>query len=119
MKHCNCRARRSFGNPKRAFSGAATRILILPWIGFAVFLMFVALAPPDLQGKLAWGHFVGVWFTLGLAADIGFGVWARQKLLAEFRIVATQRYQPRAALWKRLFGKPDDRADLKWQAGAE
>ena len=95
-------------NPKRAFSGAATRILILPWIGFAIFLMFAALAPPDVQAKLAWKHFLGVWFALSLAADIGFGIWARQKLLAEFRIVATQRYQPRASWWKRLFGKSDE-----------
>jgi hypothetical protein len=89
-------------NPKQAFSGAATRILMLPWIGFAVFLMFVALAPSDVQMKLGWQHFLGVWFALGLAADIGFGIWARQKLLAEFRIIATQRYQPRAPWWKRL-----------------
>ena len=94
--------------PKQAFSGAVTRILMLPWIGFAVFLMFVALAPSDVQMKLGWQHFLGVWFALGLAADIGFGIWARQKLLAEFRIIATQRYQRRASWWRRLFGKSND-----------
>jgi hypothetical protein len=107
-------------NPKRAFSGAATRILILPWVGFALFLMFVALAPPDLQRELEWGYFLGVWFALGLVADIGFGIWARQKLLTEFRIIATQRYQQRASLWKRLFGSSQTTApDLNLQAAAE
>jgi len=107
-------------NPKRAFSGAIIRILMLPWIGFAAFMMFAAVAPPDVQGKLGWGHFLGVWFALGLAADVGFGFWARQKLLAEFRIIATQRYQRRASWWKRLSGKPSAAgADLKWQSAAE
>ncbi len=91
-------------NPRRAFSGAATRILVLPWMVFALFLMLVALAPPELQAKLDWGHFIAVWFGLGLAADIGFGVWARHRLLRDFRLVATQRFEPRLPWWKRLLG---------------
>jgi ABC-type Na+ efflux pump permease subunit len=107
-------------NPKRAFSGAVTRILALPWIGFAVFLMFVALAPPDVQSKLEWKHFLGVWFALGLAADIGFGYWARQKLLTEFRLIAAQRFQRRPPWWKRLFGAANAMgADLNLQPAVE
>jgi len=58
---------------------------MLPWIGFAVFLMFVALAPADVQGKLGWGHFLGVWFALQFLSGIssigtrmngGVAVWA-------------------------------------------
>ena len=46
--------------------------------------------------------FFGLWIGLGLAADIGFGAWARHKLLREFRMAAAQRYVKRAGFWKRL-----------------
>lgn len=89
-------------NPKRAFSGAIMRVLVLPWVAYGAFLMFVALAPRGTG--MGWGEFLGTWFVLGLAADMGFGLHARHKLLTEFRLVATQRYQPQASFWKRLFG---------------
>ncbi|MBE0540084.1 MAG: ABC transporter permease [Verrucomicrobia bacterium] len=99
-------------NPRRAFSGAATRILVLPWIAFALFLMLVALAPSELQTKLDWGHFIAVWFALGLAADIGFGVWARHKLLHDFRLVATQRFEPQRPWWKSLLAGDSKSGDV-------
>lgn len=92
-------------NPRRAFSGAATRILVLPWMAFALFLMLVALAPSEFQTKLDWGHFIAVWFGLGLAADVGFGMWARHRLLRDFRLVATQRFEPHMPWWKRLLAE--------------
>jgi hypothetical protein len=46
---------------------------------------------------------LGLWFALGLLADIAFSVAARRKLLAEFRFAAAQRYTPRAGFLKRLF----------------
>jgi len=92
-------------NPKRAFSGAILRVLVLPWIAFGAFMMFVAVSPSYLQTGLGWGEFLGAWFLLGLAADVGFGLHARHKLLTEFRLVAAQRYQLRPPLWRRLLGK--------------
>lgn len=88
-------------NPKHAFSGAVMRVLVLPWIAFGAFVMFMALAPHSGR-DLGWEGFLGTWFVLGLVTDLGFGLHARQKLLTEFRLAATQRYQPRASLWKRL-----------------
>ena len=44
---------------------------------------------------------------LSLAADLGYGIWARHKLLTQFRLAAAQRYAPRPAFWKRLLGKAD------------
>ena len=92
-------------NPKHAFSGVIVRILILPWVAYAVVMTLVALAPSDLQNNVSWGFFLGVWFGLGLLADVGFSLWARQKLLSDFRVVATQRFQRRASWWQRLWGK--------------
>jgi hypothetical protein len=46
-----------------------------------------------------------LWFGFGILADVGFGSWARHKLLSEFRVLAAQRYQPQPAWWRRLFGK--------------
>jgi ABC-type transport system involved in multi-copper enzyme maturation permease subunit len=91
-------------NPKRAFSGAVVRVLVLPWIAYGAFLMFIAAAPP-LQGGFGWDEFLGAWFLLGLATDLGFGLHARHKLLTEFRPVAAQRYQPQLSWWKRLFAR--------------
>jgi len=93
-------------NPKRAFSAAIMRILVLPWIAFGAFLMFIAVSPSGTRGGMGWDELLGTWFVLGLAADLGFGLHARQKLLTEFRLMATQRYQPQVSVWKRLFGSP-------------
>jgi ABC-type transport system involved in multi-copper enzyme maturation permease subunit len=89
-------------NPKRAFSGTILRVLVLPWIAFCAFLMFAAMAPTSVR-DMGWEVFLGTWFALGLAADIGFGLHARHKLLTEFRLIAAQRYQPQVSIWKRLF----------------
>jgi len=94
-------------NPKRAFSGTVNRILVLPWIGFAGFLLLLALATLRFQNAGDPGYLLlGVWVGLGLLADLGFGFWARHKLLTEFRVAAAQRYQTIPSLWKRLFS-PD------------
>jgi hypothetical protein len=56
------------------------------------------------QNYESWPHMLlGLWFGLGLVADIGFSIAARRKLIAEFRVAAAQRYTPRAGFWKRLF----------------
>lgn len=92
-------------NPKHAFSGVVVRILVLPWVGFAVILTVLALAPSEWQNNVSWEFFLGTWFGLGVLADVGFGLWARSRLLSEFRVVAAQRFQPRASWWQRLWGK--------------
>jgi ABC-type transport system involved in cytochrome c biogenesis permease component len=88
-------------NPKRAFSDTVGRVLAVPWTAFAVFITVIAFLGPDIN----WKPVLGVWFALGLAVDIGFGVWARWKLLLEFREMATRRYERRVSWWNRLFGK--------------
>jgi ABC-type transport system involved in cytochrome c biogenesis permease component len=92
-------------NPNRATSANLIRVLLLPWAGMA--LVFLAVTVGALTGarEPSWKFFLGWWVALGLAADIGFGAWARQRLLSEFREAAEQRYASRPGLWKRLAGR--------------
>jgi hypothetical protein len=92
-------------NPNSAASAVVVRILVLPWVGMA--LLFLALTVGQMQGIQdvpAESFFLAWWFAFGLAADIGFGFWARHKLLTEFRLAAAQRYTVRPGFWRRLFG---------------
>ena len=95
--------------PKRAYVDTIGRVLALPWVVFALFLAFMALVSVRGSSPPGWKFFLGCWFGLGLAVDLGFGLWARKKLLTEFRESATLRFQKRAAWWQRLFGKADPR----------
>jgi len=92
-------------NPKRAYTETVVRVLVLPWAGFAAFIAGVVVLNMASRSEPGWGVFLGTWLGLTLAADVGFGLWARHKLLTEFRTVATQRFQPRVALWRRIFGR--------------
>jgi len=92
-------------NPKRAYSDTVGRVLAVPWVGFAVFMTLMALNSVRGEPEPGWQTTLGVWFALGLIADFGFGAWARHKLLAEFREMASRRYERHVSLWKRLFGK--------------
>jgi hypothetical protein len=91
-------------NPKRAFTDTVGRILALPWAAWALFMTFVALFSIRHQFEAGWKAVLGMYFILGVATDIGFGLWARQNMISQFRVVATQRYQSRGSFWKRLFG---------------
>ena len=90
-------------NPNRATSAVVARILVLPWIAYALVVLVVSLIWSGQGHEPSWKLFVGLWVGLGLAADLGFGLWARFKLLTEFRAAAEQRYSGRSGFWKRLF----------------
>jgi hypothetical protein len=91
-------------NPNRATSAALTRIMVLPCIGFGFASLLVSLLSINRETDLGPKFFLTLWVALSLAADIGFGAWARHKLLAEFRVAAAQRYTPGLGFWKRLLG---------------
>jgi hypothetical protein len=76
------------------------RVLVLPWLLFGLFALGVALVPtavarvPDgISGSYFW---VGAWVMIGLVIDVLFAVYARQRLLHEFREVATTRIESRS-----------------------
>lgn len=91
-------------NPARAAGGSLAAVLFLPWGVFALVLLAVALV--SIKGPSpsnpGWAFFVGLWFILGLATDISFAAWSRQKLLTRFRVAAQRRYEPARGFWKRL-----------------
>jgi hypothetical protein len=91
-------------NPNRATGATLARIIVLPCIGFALASLVVSLLSLNHEPDLGPRFFLVLWVGLSLAADVGFGAWARHKLLAEFRLAATQRYTPGPGFWKRLLG---------------
>ena len=92
-------------NPARAAAGNLASILLLPWVALAL-VVFVGggLLQPNVKPVLLQLVLLGFYFGLGLATDLGFAIWARRKLLTQFRLVAAGRYEPRAGFWKRLLG---------------
>ncbi len=93
-------------NPARAAGSSLAAILFFPWGAFALVLLLLVLlsmnGPPGVNP--GWQFFVGMWFGLGVAADVAFGTWARRKLRTKFRRIAEQRYAPAPGLWKRFLG---------------
>ena len=99
-------------NPKRSSSDTVGRVLALPWVIFAGFMLFMALISVRGHSEVDWKTFLGFWIALSLAVDLAYGLWARRKLLTEFREAATRRYQARLPLWKRLSGRADVTGEL-------
>jgi hypothetical protein len=92
-------------NQTKAATFAVVRILILPWMA----CLFV-MAGTDLLDLVDLVHWhpsdrfaLGLWFTSGLAADLLFGLRARQALRKHFRQMALQSFMleaPRSTWWK-------------------
>jgi hypothetical protein len=87
-------------SPQKASTRATLQILVLPWILFAVLVMFHAIA--------GWGGDRGTfylltayWFFGSMAVDFIFASRARRHLLEDFRWVATQRFDS-LGWWKRI-----------------
>jgi ABC-type transport system involved in multi-copper enzyme maturation permease subunit len=89
-------------NPTRAAAGNLGRILVLPWVVLALSALVVSLVWRNPENAPLQKVFLGLWIGAGLAADLGFGAWARYKLLTEFRLAATRRYEAQPGFWKRL-----------------
>ncbi len=89
-------------NPTRAAGRSFTAILVFPWIGFLLLGLAVGILSISANLELGPKFFLGAWVLLGLAADIGYGAWARHKLLTDFRSAAGRRFSARSGFWKRL-----------------
>jgi len=94
-------------NPRTAASATVARLLVLPWIMFALIALVLALSSIRTRHEPGDKFYFGIWLGLGLAADIGFGAWAWHKLRTEFRLAAAQRYLKRGGFWKRSFAKDE------------
>jgi hypothetical protein len=91
-------------NPNRATSASLARIMVVPWVAFAVVSLLLSLVSLNRDVDLGPKFFLSLWVGLSLAADIGFGSWSRHKWLTEFRVAAAHRYVPGQGFWKRLLG---------------
>jgi ABC-type transport system involved in cytochrome c biogenesis permease component len=86
-------------NQTQATSHTVVRILILPWVAYAIIgsgleLLYLA----DLIRWQPGPQFgLGLWFGLGLAADLLFGLRAWHTLRKNFRRLAVQSFLPEPA----------------------
>jgi hypothetical protein len=93
-------------NPRNAFGGAIVPILTLPWVATALVMTTIGLLPHSVRRDVYFESLpFWLWFGFSLLADLGFGFYARHRLLTEFRHLAAQRFQPKPSLWRRLTGR--------------
>jgi ABC-type Na+ efflux pump permease subunit len=92
--------------PKRALAETVGIVLVLPWVGFAMFVVFGAFfgVEPIFGVQPSWTAVLSAWCLFGFATDAAFSVWARHILLSEFRQRAAERYATRVSWWRRLLG---------------
>lgn len=88
----------------RANTSSLARILALPWIIYAVFLMMLAVVAmvargPDINEMF----FIVAWIMISLVLDLFFGLRAKSALENRFREAATTRYSASKSIWTRWF----------------
>ncbi len=88
-------------NPNRATTASVLRVLVLPWVLFALTALVVSLSTMRSGQEPGGKFFIGMWLSLGLVADGGFGAWSRHKLLSEFRLAAARRFTIQPGFWQR------------------
>ncbi|MHB8524152.1 MAG: ABC transporter permease [Limisphaerales bacterium] len=93
-------------NVRKASGRAVLEVLILPWVLFYALVAAWSFA----AFKLNWSYqpefhvYLIVWFAVSILTDIFFWLWSRNRLRAEFRARAMQRYVPdaTASIWYQL-----------------
>lgn len=94
-------------NRNQGASSAAAIVLILPWGILMGGMTVLGLWQPPWFLDLGPWPFAVAWLLLGLVVDTAAIVYARRRLLRDFRPVAAIRHAPEEAKpwWKRLFLK--------------
>ena len=88
--------------PNRITGVTATRLLLAPWVLFFVVLIMANLLTMPSSPDFTWIFYVGLWFGLGLLADLIFGIVAWRELRTKFRQLATQPFVPLSSQIARL-----------------
>ena len=89
---------------------ALVRVCVMPWFLFGAVCALLAIIeevfhPRPLSNNAPGYIFIGMWFVISLINDALLAGWALRRLRADFRIVATQRIESKAAIWGRWLGK--------------
>jgi hypothetical protein len=75
--------------PNRASISTIFRVLILPWVVFAAIAIIVNIGTATMRSNSpGWRFFLHLWFWIGIAADVGFGLLAWHRLRTRFRLLA-------------------------------
>jgi hypothetical protein len=83
--------------PNRVTAITLARVLVVPWLMFVgVIVLIVSVSDYYNYGivRPGWKFFVGLWFGLGIATDLAFGLMARRQLRTQFRQLSLQQYAP-------------------------
>jgi hypothetical protein len=105
----------------RALIGAVVRILVLPWAGFGVTRLVIGVRNilwPEKTWEPDWHFDLGLWFSLGIAADLFFGLIARYQLLHGFHRLAMHRFERKPSRLARLFSPAADAGQSATAAGS-
>ena len=93
-------------NSNRAAGAAMARVLVLPWLLFAMLWTGIAILDEINPGPLPrWidDEKIGIisWVAIGLAVDFLFGAWAYRSLMNNFRETAAARFGAGRKGWLR------------------
>jgi hypothetical protein len=80
--------------PSHAASPAVLAILVLPWVVLLSAFTALAILRPAWLNEMKFAYFFWAWIALGIVTDLLAILRSHRKLRREFRIVATQRFQP-------------------------
>jgi ABC-type transport system involved in cytochrome c biogenesis permease component len=85
----------------RAAAGAVARVMVLPWLLWGGIMTLLAIVSFRFGNTPRWmeEEFLAVsWGFISVLMAVVFGMWARTRLLNDFRLVATQRYDQKLRL---------------------
>lgn len=95
-------------NHNVATIGTILRLLVLPWALFGIVIatgrLWYAFTPP-FDWTPGWKFCLSLWFGLGVAADLLFGITAWWQLKNQFRQIALQRFDPPSSRFVRRPGR--------------
>jgi hypothetical protein len=98
-------------NTNRASGAAMARILVLPWLLFAMMWTGIAILDEINRGIVPrWvtdeTTALVSWMVIGLVVDVFFGVWAYRNLTVQFRETVAARFEKGRKGWFRRSAQP-------------
>jgi ABC-type Na+ efflux pump permease subunit len=82
-------------NPQVASSATMFGILVLPWIIFALCIMFLVMSTMSYssQPEPTWQFLLGLWFCIGIFVNLLLSLISRERFLERFRELAASRFK--------------------------